>query len=237
MEDNPLVSVVMTVYNKPQWLKQSIESVNSQTYGTWELIIMEDNSPNPEVKEILREYESHPKMQVHYHDTSDEERFETTRYATLINEAVRQHSSGSLITYIGDDDFFYNYRLKDMIDSIIEYEVDVVYGSQHFCDVNGNVSGYRKTRGILSNAWDKVDHNSVLHTRRSFDAVDGWDDNKGTWGGADSYFWRKLNHAGFSFYPVGDMPGEVKRYHEESVQWQMSNNQFFPEGFVQYEPV
>lgn len=53
----PLVSVVMTVYNiDREWLERAIESVLAQVYGNWELCVVDDASPKPHVKEILRKY-------------------------------------------------------------------------------------------------------------------------------------------------------------------------------------
>lgn len=227
------VSVILTVYNKPQWLRKCIESVNRQTYDNWELIIMEDNSPDPRVKEILKDYENHPKMKVVYGNVSEEDRYKTARYATLINEAVREHSTGDYITYLADDDYYYDYRLERLVEELNKYNYDiVVYNAQHSVDADGNVAGFRLTEGVLQNAWNKVDHNSVMHPRSVFDKVNGWDDNPGTWGGADSYFWRKLSEAGILFTPLLDqMPGEAKRYHTDSVQWKKANNVLFPEGF------
>src|SRR5687768_15604015 len=112
----PKVSVILTVYNKPQWLKQCIDSVFGQTYQDWELIIMEDNSPDPRVKDILeRDYAWHEKVQVHYSNVSEEDRYKTARYATLINEAVREHATGKYITYLVDDDYYFPWRLETMV--------------------------------------------------------------------------------------------------------------------------
>lgn len=226
------VSVILTVYNKPQWLKQCIESVLLQTYEDWELIIMEDNSPDPRVKSIVSEYESHRKIQVHYSNVSEEDRYKTARYATLINEAVRNHSTGKYITYLADDDYYLPWRLEVMasdLDLVPGHRI--VYGAQLSVDADGNIAGARRTEGMLRNGWDKVDHNSVMHRREVFDAVDGWDDNVGTWGGADSYFWRRVSELDppAYLYPVGnDMPNEAKRYHTDSVQWKIANKVFFP---------
>ncbi|NBD18245.1 MAG: glycosyltransferase [Cyanobacteria bacterium] len=40
----PLISIVLPVYNRSQYLKQAIESVFNQTYNNWELIIADDAS-------------------------------------------------------------------------------------------------------------------------------------------------------------------------------------------------
>ena len=40
----PLVSIIMPVFNGELFLKKAIESVLSQTYSNWELLIVDDGS-------------------------------------------------------------------------------------------------------------------------------------------------------------------------------------------------
>jgi glycosyltransferase involved in cell wall biosynthesis len=56
MLDKPLVSVLMTAYNREKYIAEAIESVLSSTYTNWELIIVDDTSKDATVK-IGREYE------------------------------------------------------------------------------------------------------------------------------------------------------------------------------------
>lgn len=42
--NKPLVSVLMTAYNREKYIKQAVESVLVQTYNNWELIILDDCS-------------------------------------------------------------------------------------------------------------------------------------------------------------------------------------------------
>jgi len=52
-----LLSIVMPVYNtKAQWLKEAIDSVIGQWCPNWELICVDDASPEPHVAEILNDY-------------------------------------------------------------------------------------------------------------------------------------------------------------------------------------
>ena len=41
---NKLVSIVLPVYNGEKYLRESIDSILSQTYSNWELLIMDDCS-------------------------------------------------------------------------------------------------------------------------------------------------------------------------------------------------
>ena len=41
---NELVSIITPVYNNSEFIKQTIESVQKQTYKNWEMIIVDDCS-------------------------------------------------------------------------------------------------------------------------------------------------------------------------------------------------
>jgi O-antigen biosynthesis protein len=53
----PAISVLMPVYQTPErYLRAAIESVRAQLYPHWQLCIADDASPDPRVREVLREY-------------------------------------------------------------------------------------------------------------------------------------------------------------------------------------
>lgn len=52
----PLVSVGITTYNRPAYLKQALDGVLGQTYRNLEVIVSEDCTPCKETKALLREY-------------------------------------------------------------------------------------------------------------------------------------------------------------------------------------
>lgn len=231
------VSILLTVYNKPQFLNECIDSVINQTYQDWELIILDDNSPDPKVGEIIDSY-TDPRIIKHNSYVSDEDRYKTARYATMINWGVHNLASGKYITYLVDDDFY----MPDRLQTLVEYmdahpDHQVVYHPLVNVDADGNPGGVRGVKGILdgltedTQAFNYVDHNMVMHTREAFDAVGRWYDDPGVWGGADAYFWRHLNEKGYKFYPVGsnDHPLGAKRYHTGSVQWLWVDGSFWPQ--------
>ena len=232
---NPKVSIILTVYNRPQYLNQCIDSVLNQTYKNWELIIMDDNSSDVLTKEIINSYYDDRIIKV-FGNVSEEDRFKTARYATLINEAF-PISSGDLITYLVDDDLYYPDRLKTLVDYMLQNpDHKVVYHPLENVDASGKGAGVRGIKGILdgktenTQAFNYVDHNMVMHTRQAFIDANGWYDDAGVWGGADAYFWQRLNQAGYLFYPVGDndKPLAAKRYHETNLQARLVRGEFFP---------
>lgn len=228
MSDSPYFTIVMTVYNRPQFLRQAVDSVLNQTFGDLELIVMEDNSPQAEVREILRSYND-DRMKVVYSNVSDEDRYKHNRYAFLINGAVRKVATpGKFICYLCDDDYYYPQRLHVVHDWLEEHpDVSVAFTAQHVVDESGRVSGMRKFEDVLDNGFDKLDHNSVVHRSEIFEEVDGWDTSPNTWGGGDSWFWNRISKAGYKFYPIyPNVPLEAKRYHTDAVQYLVATGQF-----------
>jgi len=237
------VSVILTSYNKPAYLKKAIDSVLNQTYDMIHLIIAEDNSPNTEVYDVIKDAVkgNSTKKKITFFNSfiKDEDRFKTARYATQINTAVRTYSDSKYICYLADDDFYYPDMIKEMVSSAEKYGYDAVFCAQHVLDENGNIDGGGLDgRGVrwfsepLNRGADKLDHNQVMTSRCLFDIVDGWDDDPGTWSGADAYFFDRIEKKGFKFYPIDcTKPLQGKVYRQESVQWNIVNG-YLPNGDI-----
>ena len=61
----PLVSVVMPAYNAGKYIAEAIESVRAQTFGGWELVIVDDGSTDG-TWQIIQEYaRKDPRIQAH----------------------------------------------------------------------------------------------------------------------------------------------------------------------------
>lgn len=221
----PKVSVILTTYNRPEMLRRAVESVLSQTFEDYELIIMDDNSSNEEQLKYLLELEGgfflgQNRIKVYRAEVQEEERLKSVRYATLINLAMELVAEGDYITYLCDDDFFLPERLEKMVKFLDENpDKHVVYGSQGTVYVQSDGSevggALREATAVLDNADCVVDHSSVMHRYGCFDAVGGWDNGPDLWGHADGVFWKKLGEAGYKFYPIKEML-DVHVYHDGS---------------------
>ena len=205
----PLVSVILTSYNKPLTIGKAIDSVINQTHQNWELFIMDDNS-NIDTVNIIKSYLTDSRIKYFNSHILDKDRYKTTRYATLINEAIPK-SCGEYITYLTDDNIFLSQRLETMVNFLQSYQqIDIVYSIQlvKWLDEKTGVQceGIRRTYANLKNPAGVVDHCSVMHTRRIAEEVfrkygNYWDDHPDNWNHGDAVFWKRLVEFK-PFYPI-----------------------------------
>lgn len=222
---NPKFSVILTTYNNPEYMEDAILSVLNQTYKNYELIIADDNSSKKEVYEIISKYKNLENVIYFNSLIKEEDRLKTARYATQINTAVRNYSTGDYISYLADDDYYYPNMLEKFADTIRDYNYEVLYCCQDIVSFDKNFIGTRYFEKVLKEGFNLLDHNQVITSRKAFDLVGGWEDSPEYWGGADAYFWLRLQNFGYKFYPVEFKESlQAKRYRENSVQWRVANN-------------
>ena len=61
---NPLVSVIVGVYNKERFVGECLRSVLAQTYTNWELIIVDDASTDSSLAEVERAVGYDPRVRI-----------------------------------------------------------------------------------------------------------------------------------------------------------------------------
>ena len=207
----------MPIYDAAEYLPQAIDSVLDQTYEDWELIAVDDNSPDLRVMDILDAITDRRVTVIHL-ETTEKKRWESVRYAAIINQSAAV-SWGTYLTFLCGDDFYYPDRLERMVAKLDEGN-DVVYGPQRMLNEDGTEFGIRSATEVLSNAYHQVDLNSVMVTRKAFENAGGFPTTpteKG-WREADAHFWNRLTAQGYKFIPVdGSEPTDAKRYRADSV--------------------
>jgi glycosyltransferase involved in cell wall biosynthesis len=212
------VSVLLTSYNRSRFLPQAVESVLAQTMTDWELIILDDCSSDPGVADYLATIWHHPQVIVYKSAVREENRADVCRYAEQINTGLKL-ASGRCVTYLCDDDWYAPNRLEVM-SAMLDAgpSIGVVYGRQGTADEAGNLTGYRDFEPVVTDAYCRVDHSSVMHTAEAGVKAGGWDDSPEHWRIADAVFWRRLHAAGYSFHRVpGDDPLDFHRFHGAGV--------------------
>jgi glycosyltransferase involved in cell wall biosynthesis len=112
--NTPLVSVLMTSYNREKYIAEAIESVLASNYTNFELIIVDDCS-NDNTVEIARSYEAKDnrvKVYVNEKNLGD--------YPNR-NKAA-SYGKGKYLKYLDSDDIIYPYGLQVMVEAMEKYQ-------------------------------------------------------------------------------------------------------------------
>tara|TARA_Y100000590_G_scaffold261313_1_gene293388 strand:- start:697 stop:1599 length:903 start_codon:yes stop_codon:yes gene_type:complete len=120
MSTEPLVSIIINCFNGEKYLKQSIESIISQTYKNWEVIFWDNKSTDNSAKI----YKSYKDIRLKYYLAEKHSNFlyEARNYAL-------QKTNGEFIAFLDVDDWWLPDKLEKQIALFKDPEVGLVYGN------------------------------------------------------------------------------------------------------------
>jgi len=109
----PLVSVLMTSYNREKYIGEAIESVLAQSYENFELIIVDDCSSDKTVA-ISRQYElKDNRVKVFLNEVNLGDYPNRNKAASL--------AKGKYLKYVDADDFIYPWGLEILVNSMEQF--------------------------------------------------------------------------------------------------------------------
>jgi len=103
----PHVSIIMPTFKQARFLRRAIDSLLTQSWGDWELIVVDDGSPD-DTQAILAPFLDDPRMRYLRLDANQ-------GLGRALNTGL-DTSSGSLIAYLPSDDVWYRDHLTTMLD-------------------------------------------------------------------------------------------------------------------------
>jgi len=165
--DNPLVSVIIPAYNSEKYIRRALESVFSQTYTHYELIVVDDGSSDS-TKDIVLEYAN--KLQYFY---------QTNAGASSARNYGIKSSKGTLIAFLDSDDLWYPEKLKIQVDAylnepdavLIHTEVDRQFNFNGFIEIRKkDIFATHKPFIEIFKATD-LKPSSVMISRKTLDSV------------------------------------------------------------------
>jgi len=127
---NPLVSVIMPVYNGEKFISEAIESILNQTYQNWELIIVNDGSTD-KTREIIYSFMEDKRVRYYEHTNNQGQ-------AMAYNTGYL-YSQGKYVAVQDSDDVSIPERLEKEV-TILEENIHCkfVFSPAIFVDVYGN---------------------------------------------------------------------------------------------------
>lgn len=109
---NELVSIITPVYNAEKYLKQTIESVQKQTYQNYELILVDDKSTDNSL-EIIKQYAKENDKIKYY-------KLEQNSGTAIARNKALNMSKGRFIAYLDADDKWKNDKLEKQINYMVK---------------------------------------------------------------------------------------------------------------------
>lgn len=144
MNKNIELSVLMPVYNGEKYLKESIESILTQTYREFEFIIINDGSTDKSL-EIIEYYSSlDNRIKVISRENKG--------LVYSLNEGVKL-STGRYIARMDADDISYKDRFQKQIDYLLDNQDVYILGT--FVEAIGNSEKKEFIENYFNQTWDE----------------------------------------------------------------------------------
>lgn len=128
----PLVSIIICTYNGEEFLKQSLESVFSQTYKKFEIIAVDDGSADS-TQDILNAAEQKDdRLKVFFQENKG--------LANARNFAFHK-ATGEWIALVDQDDLCYSDRIETLVKNTKNDSADLIFSNVDYVDSLGRTIG------------------------------------------------------------------------------------------------
>ena len=117
MNKEPMVSVIVPIYNVEKYLKRCIDSILNQTYKNLEIILVDDGSPD-KCPQICDEYAKSDKRIKVIHK-------QNAGVSAARNDGLAI-AQGDLIGFVDSDDFIHPSMYEEMVNYLVSQDCDLV---------------------------------------------------------------------------------------------------------------
>lgn len=146
----PFVSVVITHYNRPDFLDQAVKSVTFQSYpeDLVELIVIDDGSPNPGTREKLVALRDRHRFDARGWRVM----FEPNRYLGGARNTGAGYAKGKYILFMDDDNYAKSYEVEHFVRAMENTHADLLTSGLDFITGKGEPESdacFRGSHGAL----------------------------------------------------------------------------------------
>lgn len=127
------VSIITPTYNSEKYIRETIESVQNQTYQNWEMILVDDCSTDNTVQ-IIKEIQQ-TENRIHLF------RLEKNSGAGIARNKAIEEATGRYIAFLDSDDLWKPEKLEKQTDFLKQYETGFVFSSYECIDEAGKPLG------------------------------------------------------------------------------------------------
>ena len=148
INNTPLISIIVPVYNVEKYIERCIDSILAQTYTNFELILVDDGTPDNSGK-ICDEYALRDSRIKVFHEIN-----KGPMWARKIGYMA---AIGDYITFCDSDDLLPNNSIQILYEKALETDADIVSGDMQLLFDNGS------TKSFSSNLSYGNDKSGVFH--------------------------------------------------------------------------
>lgn len=120
---NPLISIIVPVYNTEQFIAETIESVIEQSYSNWELWLIDDGSTDNSAKVIKSIAEKDNRINYVHKENGGQ--------ASARNLGIKK-ANGEYIAFLDSDDLWLKDKLEEQIEILNRLNPDFLYGLGYY---------------------------------------------------------------------------------------------------------
>ncbi len=206
----PRVSVIIPTYNNGRYLAGALQSVFTQTYTDYEVVVVDDGSTD-DTKEVVEPFEK----QVRYLYQAN------SGIASARNLGI-SWASGEFIAYLDADDIWYPNKLEKQVGFLDAHpEFGLVHSDVSIIDEHGRMLHFsfnRETKRSVPRGrclWELLDDChiqilTVVERREWLDRVGGFDETLRT---CEDYFhWIMASKSGASFGYIDEPLAKYRRW-------------------------
>ena len=129
---NPLVSVVIPVYNVERYIEEALESVLNQSYSNLEILIIDDESPDHSIERVRNSFDDSRIRIIEQKNRG---------LAGARNTGIR-HTKGDYVAFLDSDDHWQSNKLEQHLAFLTQhYDYGVSFCSSMFIDEQGQPLG------------------------------------------------------------------------------------------------
>jgi glycosyltransferase involved in cell wall biosynthesis len=189
---SPLISIIIPFYNASKFIFETLESVRTQTYTNWELILINDGSSDSSSEKVREYILGHPEMARVFSHPDD-----VNKGASASRNLGLMHATGELVCFLDADDIW----MPDFLDFQVHLfddhpEIAMAYGPFLFWEswdsskrgqkdtvqklglpANRIVDGLTLIKLFLAKEDTVPSPTGVMLRRRVLAEVGGWEDS------------------------------------------------------------
>ena len=123
MVKQPTIDIIIPNYNKAKYLNQCLDSILSQTYKSWNIYLVDDNSKDNS-KEILQNYQSFDNINLFF--------LKENRGPSYCRNLGIEKSSSEFIAFMDSDDFWPKDKLEKQMNNMLKNGYNFTYTDYNF---------------------------------------------------------------------------------------------------------